>query len=420
MGQTKATPDGGFVGTANEPPSGLGRHRKDANVTVYLQEELGDARLRCDQLLRYIERAAKLVEKSSHKDHFFEVAGDLIRGIPESAFKLHKALEAVALAANRIDYEEIKQDLRPEKVEELERVLTDVRVRQVQRRSLPMVNPANVVRQLKSLAKRAKEEGALDTGALRELIASLEKGAPRAAAGVRVAAALEAMAHALEHPPEGQMPSRNRLAQARRRTLAEHIELGREASEEAKRSRFEEGKPADPTKNMDPEDAKAWKENTDEYGDKFKKEAARPSEAALLDLNTVVFGVKQIIRGTGNTKRVLFSVLSSLSRAAANMGQDERILEALDRAARIVNSTFSVADMREYADSQEVVLASEEDKRSRFEEGKPADPTKNMDPEDAKAWKENTEEYGDKFKKEASVEGNIPLLERLVTTVDRK
>lgn len=49
-------------------------------------------------------------------------------------------------------------------------------------------------------------------------------------------------------------------------------EEGKKASSEddAKRSRFEEGKPADPTKNMDPEDAKKWKSNTDEYGDKFK------------------------------------------------------------------------------------------------------------------------------------------------------
>src|SRR4051812_48354983 len=126
---------------------------------TYVMEELGDARMRCDQLLRYVERAVSLVEKSSHKDHFFEVAGDVIRGIPETAFKLHKALEAVALAANRIDYEEIKQDLRPEKVDELERVLKDVRVRQVQRRSLPMLNPGNVVEQLRGLAKKAKEEG---------------------------------------------------------------------------------------------------------------------------------------------------------------------------------------------------------------------------------------------------------------------
>jgi hypothetical protein len=36
---------------------------------------------------------------------------------------------------------------------------------------------------------------------------------------------------------------------------------------------------------------------------------------------------------------------------------------------------------------------------SRFEKGVPADPTKNMSPEDAAEWEEMTEKYKDKFKK---------------------
>src|SRR5262245_32373289 len=196
-------------------PAGDGQ-TKEASALVYLTEELSDARMRCDQLLRYVDRATKLIEKSSHKDHLFEVAGDLIRAIPETTFKLHKALQAVALAANRIDYEEIKQDLRPEKAEELERVLKDVRVRQVQRRSLPMVNPGTVVEQLRGLAKQARSQGKLDTEGLATLVASLEEGLPRVAEnpGEKAAALLDSMAHALEHPPEGQLPSAVRLAQA--------------------------------------------------------------------------------------------------------------------------------------------------------------------------------------------------------------
>lgn len=34
--------------------------------------------------------------------------------------------------------------------------------------------------------------------------------------------------------------------------------------------KFEEGKPADPTKHMSPEDAEEWRKNTDKYEDKFK------------------------------------------------------------------------------------------------------------------------------------------------------
>ncbi len=115
-------------------------------VTVYLMEELGDARLRCDELVRYVEAANKLIEKSAHRDQFFEVAGNLIQGIPATLFKLQKALQAVAFAASRIDYEELKRDLRPEKVEQLESILQDARIRQIRRRSEPFdTNPPSGV-----------------------------------------------------------------------------------------------------------------------------------------------------------------------------------------------------------------------------------------------------------------------------------
>src|ERR1051325_4065896 len=128
--------------------------QKTAGATLYLMEELGDARLRCDQLMRYIDEAVKLIEKSSKKDHFMEVAGHLITGMPETAFKLQKALQAVALAADRIDYEELKQELRPEKVEELERVLKEVRIRPVQHRSEnPMITPKQAAVRLREFSR---------------------------------------------------------------------------------------------------------------------------------------------------------------------------------------------------------------------------------------------------------------------------
>jgi hypothetical protein len=150
--------------------------QKTAGVTIYLMEELGDARLRCDQLVRYLDEAVKLIEKSSHKDHFFEVAGHLIQGIPDAAFRLQKALQAVALAADRLDYEEIKQELRPEKVEELERVLKEVRIRQVQHRSEPgatPMTPQKAAQRLREIAKTAREEGSLPFHELASLVRDL-------------------------------------------------------------------------------------------------------------------------------------------------------------------------------------------------------------------------------------------------------
>jgi len=114
---------------------------KKAGITVYLMEELTDARLRCDQLKKFVDQAIRLIAGSTHRDHFYEVAGDLIYGLPDALFRLDKALDATALAASRLDYEELKASLRPEKVEELERVLKDVRIRHLDRRSPTLIQP---------------------------------------------------------------------------------------------------------------------------------------------------------------------------------------------------------------------------------------------------------------------------------------
>jgi hypothetical protein len=106
---------------------------KTAGATVYIQEELSDARLRCDELKNYIVRVLDLVHNSPQKDHFYAVAGDIIHAVPETLLKLEKALGAVSMAVNKIDYEETRALIRPEKVDELERVLEDVRIRMPRR-----------------------------------------------------------------------------------------------------------------------------------------------------------------------------------------------------------------------------------------------------------------------------------------------
>jgi len=102
---------------------------RTAGVTIYLQEELGDARLRLDELKNYIVRALDLVNASNQRDHLYALAGDIIHAIPETILKLERSLQATAMAVNKLDYEELRQILRPEKVDELERVLEEVRIR---------------------------------------------------------------------------------------------------------------------------------------------------------------------------------------------------------------------------------------------------------------------------------------------------
>lgn len=113
---------------------------KEAGILVYLMEELTDARLRCEQLKKFVSQVVRIISTSPQRDHLYEIAGDAIYGIPDALFKLDKALGATALAASRLDYEELKAQLKPEKVEELEDVLRNVRLRQIDRRS-PYIQP---------------------------------------------------------------------------------------------------------------------------------------------------------------------------------------------------------------------------------------------------------------------------------------
>ena len=147
-------------------------------VTVYLMEELTDARLRCEQLKRHIQDALKLIEQSPQRDHFFEVAGHLIHGIPETLFKLDKALSATALAATRLDYDEIAQTLRPEKVEELERALDDSRIRSVSRRSGDQMTPNDTAKSLQAMASEFESTGCFPVREAAELVATLREEAP--------------------------------------------------------------------------------------------------------------------------------------------------------------------------------------------------------------------------------------------------
>lgn len=255
------------------------RQKMASGVTVYLMEELGDARLNCAQLTHYIDLARQIVEKSPQRDHIFESAGHLLQAIPEHLFKLEKSLQAVALAADRLDYEEIKQDLKPEKVEELERVLKDVRIRNVPHRSEPRIpmNPMQAAEEIQKIATETRANGSVPMASLLTLIASLE-GQDRTASDVTVTADfLEEMGKSLLKPVAGKSPSRVQLATTLRKIAADHLSCGPlmeehgSAEEAARRSRFEKNVPADPTQNMAPEDKAEWEAKNKEHGDKFKE-----------------------------------------------------------------------------------------------------------------------------------------------------
>lgn len=476
-----------------------GRQKTASGITVYLMEELGDARLNCAHLSHYVDLARQIVEKSDHRDHIFEVAGHLLQAIPEHLFKLEKSLQAVALAADRLDYEEIKQELKPEKVQDLERALKDVRIRTVQRRSepmRPMMNPMQAAEELQKIAANVRTTGKLPVTQVLGLIAGLEDRT-RTAEDVTVTAEMfETMGKALLQPSK-ESPKRLHLAATLRKILAENLTASDDdregcgpgvacgpgmaledspAEEEARRSRFEKGRPADPTQNMSPEDAEEWKKKNEEHKDEFKSAAGAQFDVFL---DRMVGGVedaaKQMRHAYETWKRdpgKYAPQLGNLYQAAASLQGQLRVLDrampkdivfasaavsaaldpgpmprmeliktdsliayrkgvagnwrmALGMLAGVVENTGALLNelgagtdgitkataltreilraKRSLAGGQQPdpgmdLAASDEEHMSRFEEGKPADPTENMSPEDAAKWKKEHNENKDKFK----------------------
>lgn len=323
------------------------RRDKTAGVLIYLIEELGDARLRCEQLKRYVDQAMRLVSQSEQKAHIHEVAGDLVYGIPDTLFRLDKALDATALAASRLDYEELKQELRPEKVNELEQVLKDVRIRHFDRRA----PEGNTMRKL--------------------------------ATGTDVANALRRVASAIEADEQrGVSPSTAKISNTLISIVAE-LNGGPTLADQALRARFEQGEPADPTENMSDEDAKKWRVEHLKNKDNFTKEAASGDPRWIIakwpgkDKEGKEFKKGDMVLYYPNSKTIL-----SGEKAKAEWKKFESAVQ--DEA--VYNG--------HYASEKK----GSDEKESRFEEGKPADPTENMSKEDASKWKEEHDKNKDNFK----------------------
>jgi hypothetical protein len=339
-------------------------------------EELGDARLRCDQLVRYIADTTVLINKSSHKDHIFETAGHLINSIPETAFKLQKALEATALAADRLDYEEIKQGLLPEKVEELERVLKDVRIRYVQRRSEDRqmqenrvsMKPKQAADELREIAKLARESGALALDRVASLVEGLDPEGvvttPMVVASSmpdigQVADQLEHLASSLED--RSSRPSPRELATVLSHTVPDAVVNKLAAVDDA-------------------QIAIAFETMRKSIVVAMRQANAKRYRLSLTNLLGVVDSIATVLVHLGSTdtqkseafKREIMRTRLGLGRALNELSLDPSVLASSDDA-----------------------------KRSRFEEGKPADPTENMSEADAKKWKIEHEKNKDNFTKEA-------------------
>ncbi len=435
--------------------------QKTAGAMIYLVEELGDARLRCDQLMRYIDEAVKLIEKSSKKDHFMEVAGHLITGMPETAFKLQKALQAVALAADRMDYEELKQELRPEKVEELERVLKEVRIRPVQHRSEfqsstqeqalriphsrpevhgsenPMITPKQAAVRLRDFARIAREEGSLPLHDVAAFISELDP-TRQASTALPVADALDKLAGILEAPTTQSVTRQQLATLLSRMAMESEFDITLATVKQASKPKLtqeimqlgdvEEVKKKFKAENPDISDAdlaeiaKQWSANKDVVKDKtavdasllgenfesIRSQAIAASRAAganrwrpaLVSLYYIVDEIGTILVKLGSmdtqkSEALKREIRQQLPQAAHNVEE----MSGLSLQANLTDDAKrSRFEEGEDTLAWKVALGPDASHLSKFEKGKPADPTSEMSEEDAAKWKTHHEENKDNFK----------------------
>lgn len=352
-----------------------GRTKTASGMTVYLMEELGDARLNCAQLTHYIDLARQIIEKSPEKDHIFEVAGHLLQAIPEHLFKLEKSLQAVALAADRLDYEEIKQDLKPDKVEELERVLRDVRIRTVPHRSepmRPMMNPMQAAEDLQKIATEIRTTGKIPTQSVLDLVVALE-GQDRTASEVSTTADLfEAMSKALVKPASDS-PKRLHLAATLRKVIADNL-----------------------TATVDQDLRRAWmvgaKEAQSESHALDAAESARMAKASQAILDKKINELAQVVLAGKTEPEPLGPPIGLFS------GISDALWEFVYLTAKAKHRAWAAS---KEASGLPITPEEQEARRSRFEKGQPADPMENMAPDDKAKWKQKNDEHGDKFKGDA-------------------
>lgn len=397
--------------------------KKEAGAIVHLVEELSDARLRCDQLTAYVAEAVRLIEKSPHKDHIFEAAGHLIHAAPQTLIKVQKAIEAAAFAANRIDYEDLKTGLRPEKVQQLDQGLENIRIRQIYRRSEPTmpITPQYVAEKLRQFAAQTRE-GALPEAEILQFVSELEGGKKQASEPAPFAEYLDKFAESAEKGNKDyqklatvlcrmvgdnhvktakEFPKLNKPAQA----IAHSLDVIRDSGKELLRAMDQETEPY--ITAVDAGALRKLVQIVEKYrhdffgwgGISFVKKEASEAEAWKADVARSVEAAAEpnpaiMKRVSDGVRKHVEAFDSALAKYKSNPSKMAPQLENALDALRNIQSMTRLG-MR----SLGAKLASDdEEKQSRFEEGKPADPTQNMSPEDKKKWQAQKEKNKDRFK----------------------
>jgi len=200
-----------------------------------------------------------------------------------------------------------------------------------------------------------------------------------------------------------------------------HLITASEFEDALKESKFEEGKPADPTKNMSPEDAAEWERQNEENKDNFKSAAKDEVTHKIVTTYKDSLGREKTSEDSwlskwGKPTRANFEKIVSKGVSDPAGGFRYAVVEA-----KLVSRGETVFTYKPKADKSASFLLSAEEveeslKESKFEEGKPADPTKHMSPEDAAEWERQNEENKDNFKSAEAKTAKFPRGESM--TID--
>lgn len=89
--------------------------QKQANTSdagwALITQGVTAARVDAHRLRKLLSQAQNLIEKSPHKDHFYQVAGDLIMGVPGALDRLERALDRTSYALAKIGEDHLKDRL---------------------------------------------------------------------------------------------------------------------------------------------------------------------------------------------------------------------------------------------------------------------------------------------------------------------
>jgi len=89
--------------------------RRDANSSqagwALITEGVTSARVEAHRLQKLIQIGLRLIEQSSHKDHFYQMAGDLIVGTPKRLDALINDLDRTSYALTKIGEDHLRDRL---------------------------------------------------------------------------------------------------------------------------------------------------------------------------------------------------------------------------------------------------------------------------------------------------------------------